>query len=73
MEGNKTKDVALLTMGVTFALFMTEAIIHYNIGVKSKTDEKGFNFPPTKDFIKLATTVGLFSVLNGIMVKEFTK
>jgi hypothetical protein len=57
---------------VTFGLFMTEAIIHYNIGkkdVQKEQESKGI-LPPTKSLINIALTVGAFSVLNSILLKE---
>ncbi len=61
---------------VTFAVFMTEAMIHYNIGVKrNKPDEqKGkFVLPPTNDLIKIGITVAVFSTLNGIIIQKLSK
>lgn len=55
---------------ITFGVFMTEAIIHYNLGVNKDASEKRFYFPPTKDFVKLALVVGAFSVINGIVIKK---
>lgn len=68
MEKINTK-VAL----VTFGLFMSEALIHYNMGVHKDVNNKKFVLPPTNDFIKLALVVGTFSVLNGIIIKQLTK
>jgi hypothetical protein len=59
-------------VAVTFALFMTEAILHYNLGkkdVQKQETSKGF-LPPTKALLKLGGVVMLFSVLNGIIIKE---
>lgn len=59
-------------IGVTFGLFMIEAIMHYNQG-KSDTEkqeqQKGF-LPPPKSLLKLALIVGAFSVLNGVIIKK---
>ena len=59
---------------VTFALFMTEAIMHYNLGKRdtSKKEEvkkQGF-LPPTKSLIKIGGIVLGFSILNSIIIKE---
>lgn len=59
-------------IGVTFGLFMIEAIMHYNQGkhdVEKKEHQKGF-LPPTKSLVKLGLIVGAFSVLNGIILDE---
>lgn len=53
---------------VTFGVFMTEAVIQYNIGKNGDQKEKKFGFPPTKDLLKLALTVGIFSYLNGVII-----
>ena len=68
----KAQKIGLITFGV----FMTEAIIHYNVGVKrSATAEKKGKFvlPPTEDFIKLGLTVAAFSIVNGILVEKLSK
>lgn len=63
-------------VAVTFALFMTEAILHYNLGKDDMVDasekhlKKGGFLPPPKSFIKLGVVVLAFSVLNGIIIKE---
>ena len=67
---NKGQKIAL----ITFALFMTEAIIHYNLGKNytkstlTKEDKKWI--PPPKILIKLGVVVGVFSILNGIVIKN---
>ena len=61
---------------ITFVVFMTEAMIHYNIGVKrNKTaDQKGkFVLQPTTDLIKIGATVDVFSVLNGRIINKLSK
>lgn len=61
---------------VTFAVFMTEAMIHYNIGVKRNkpADQKGkFVVPPTGDFVKIGVTVAIFSIANVIIINKFSK
>ena len=58
---------------ITFTVFMAEAIIHYNIGVRKDNPEKNIlGMPPMTDFVKLAVVVGIFSVVNGIFVNKFT-
>ena len=71
-----TKQTVML---VTFGLFMTEAIIHYNMGVKDVEEElkprKKFHYeiPPTAELVKLAMIVGVFSVANGFIVDAIQK
>ncbi len=62
---NKTTKITL----ITFGLFMTEAILHYNLGSKApapKPDEKKGFLPPTESLIKIAAIVAAFSVVNSI-------
>jgi len=58
---------------ITFGVFMAEALIHYNIGVHKDKSVKGFVIPPTKDIVKLAVVVGVFSIINGVMIQKLTK
>jgi hypothetical protein len=78
----KTKRTVAL---VTFGLFMTEAILHYNMGVKKTIEDeekKGrsigikkyrFQIPPTAQLLELAVVVGLFSVANGYIIDMIQK
>lgn len=63
---NESEKVGLITFGV----FMTEAMIHYNIGVNKDRVHKQFEFPPASDLFKIALVVGAFSILNGVLVKK---
>jgi hypothetical protein len=71
-KSNKTKVIAAT---ITFGVFMTEAILHYNMGLKAGNENQDvkFKFPPTKDFLKLAAIVGVFSVANGFLIGHATK
>ena len=72
----KMKNVNLAVAGVTFGLFFTEAMLHYNFGVKRNKPadvKEGFVFPPAKDMIKIGLTVGAFSIANGIIVNKLLK
>ena len=56
----------------TFAVFMVEALVHYNLGKSDCEEEKaqeGF-LPPTNSLIRLALVVGIFSVINGSIIKS---
>lgn len=66
---DKKTKVALITFGV----FMTEAVVHYNIGAHKHTTDKSFKIPPTKDLVKIGAIVAVFSVLNGIVIGKLTK
>lgn len=59
---------------ITFGMFMAEAIIHYNLGKKEaiiEGKEGGSQWlPPPKSLLYLAVMVGLFSIVNGIVIKN---
>lgn len=68
-----SKTVNITVAAVTFGLFMTEALLHYNMGVhKDKKETRPFVLPPTKDFVKLAVVVGFFSIANGVIINKIT-
>tara|TARA_R100000908_G_C3683747_1_gene101185 strand:- start:108 stop:323 length:216 start_codon:yes stop_codon:yes gene_type:complete len=67
------KNLGLIVGGTTFALFMTEAVIHYNMGVSEKEPDHRFTIPKKQDLTKLAVVVGIFSILNGVIVNEVKK
>lgn len=48
---------------------MAEAIVHYNIGSHKHTKDKKFKLPPTNDLIKIGGIVGIFSFINGYVIK----
>ena len=59
-----------IATGVTFAVFMAEAMIHYNIGVQKNDPEKKIVFPPSNDLLKIIGTVAFFSFLNGYLISK---
>ena len=78
----KTKRTVAL---VTFGLFMTEAILHYNMGVKKTMEDEekkgrsigikkySFQIPPTPQLLELALVVGLFSIANRYIIDVLQK
>ena len=60
---------------ITFGLFMTEAILHYNLGLKTPTPKKEDQhwLPPTPALLRIGGIVAVFSILNGIIVKDVVK
>jgi hypothetical protein len=48
----------------TFAVFMVEGIIHYNMGKDSKT------LPSKEELFRIAMIVGVFSIINGMILKN---
>lgn len=67
------KNIGLIVGATTFGLFMTEALIHYNMGVSEKEPDHKFTIPNRKDLTRLAVVVGVFSVLNGVIINEVKK
>jgi hypothetical protein len=70
------KDLGLIVGGTTFVLFMAEAIIHFNMGQnykEHKEQPKSFKLPDTNELIKVSLIVGIFSVLNGVIINEIKK
>jgi len=68
------KNNNLVVVGVTFALFTTEALLHYNLGAKKNPNEiRSFVLPPPKDFAKLAAIVAVFSLLSGAIINQISK
>ena len=65
---------------ITFAVFMVEAIIHYNIGAKSATLRGTCNnnevvpanpqIPPTMDLIRMAIFVFIFAAISARIIKN---
>lgn len=63
----------IVVTGITFGVFMTEALIHYNMG-QSK-DQEGFKLtmPPPKELAKIAAVTLTFSIATGLLVKALPK
>lgn len=66
-----------LVTGVTFGVFMAEALIHYNMG-RAKENEDGtrnfhFELPPPKELAKIAAVTGSFSIVSGLLIGSLNK
>ena len=63
----------LMVSGVTFGVFMAEALIHYNMGMA--TAEEGFKLrmPPPKELAKIAAVTAAFSLMSGFLVRALPK
>ena len=59
---------SILVTGVTFGVFMTEAIIHYNMGMAESEGKFRLRLPPPKELAKIAAVTGVFSILSGVMI-----
>lgn len=58
----------LMITGITFGVFMTEAIIHYSLGMSKAEGKFRMHFPPPKELAKVAAVTGVFSVLSGVLI-----
>jgi len=58
----------LLVTGVTFSVFMAEAIIHYNMGQADADGRFSLKLPPPKELAKIALVTGVFSVASGALI-----
>ena len=59
----------LLFTGITFGVFMTEAIIHYNMGMAKSDGKFRLRLPPPDELAKIAAVTGVFSVVSGALVR----
>jgi hypothetical protein len=59
----------LLFTGITFGVFMTEAIIHYNMGVSKADGKFRFRLPPPDELAKIAAVTGVFSLVSGALIR----
>ncbi len=66
-----------LVSGVTFAIFFTEAIIHYNYGIlESKNlpfSLSNFTFPKGKSLLKMSAIVVSASFLSGYVINSIAQ
>ena len=62
-------------IAVTFSLFIIEAMIHYNIGLRSNKENKveGIKFPKMKELFSIIITVFIFSSLSGFISSQLKK
>ena len=58
-----------LVTGITFGVFLTEAIIHYNMGQATKNkDDFKLRLPPAREMAKIAAVTGAFAIASGVMI-----
>tara|TARA_R110002012_G_scaffold320956_2_gene546899 strand:+ start:3018 stop:3266 length:249 start_codon:yes stop_codon:yes gene_type:complete len=73
---NEMEKKLFVITGITFAVFMTEALIHYNYGILEtvkgnftwNTFVKEFKIPKGKSFIKMASIVAVASFISGELI-----
>ena len=63
----------LIVGGVTFTIFMTEAIIHYNVGAKTENPARKFGIPPINRLFNMALIVGTASLVSSLIVSVLIK
>lgn len=64
----------MMVMGITFAFFMAEALLHYQLGVWQ--DEGPIQFPKwtwpdRNDLISMVVIVGIFSYLSATVIDYY--
>lgn len=59
----------LLVTGITFGVFMTEAIIHYNMGMSKADGKFRLRLPPPEELAKIAAVTGAFSLVSGALIR----
>ena len=71
---NKRTEHFIVVSGVTFAVFFTEALIHYNYGITETKNLpfkwENFVMPKGKSLVKMATLVVVASVISGVIIDK---
>jgi hypothetical protein len=60
---------SLVVSGVTFVVFMTEGLIHYNMGMAKSEGGFKLRMPPPKELAKIAAVTAAFSIASGVLIK----
>ena len=60
---------SLVVTGVTFIVFMTEGLIHYNMGMAKSEGGFKLRMPPPKELAKIAAVTAAFSIASGALIK----
>ena len=63
----------ILVTGVTFGVFMAEALIHYNMGQAKANGKFELRLPPPKELAKIAAVTGVFSLVSGAMIGQLER
>jgi hypothetical protein len=63
----------MIVTGITFGVFMTEALIHYNMGIAKAEGGFKLRLPPPKELAKIAAVTGAFSIVSGVLIKSVPK
>ena len=60
---------SLMVSGVTFVVFMTEGLIHYNMGMAKSEGGFKLRLPPPQELAKIAAVTAAFSIASGLVIK----
>jgi hypothetical protein len=63
----------ILVTGITFGVFMAEALIHYNMGVSKAEGGFKLRMPPGKELAKIAAVTGTFSLVSGVLIDSLQR
>jgi len=63
----------LIVTGVTFGVFMTEALIHYNLGMAQSEGKFKLRLPPPKELAKIAAVTAGFSIASTLIMRALPK
>jgi len=63
----------LLVTGITFGVFMAEALIHYNMGKADSDGQFKLRLPPSRELVKIAAVTGTFSLLSGVLIDSLQR
>jgi hypothetical protein len=63
----------ILMTGITFGVFMTEALIHYNMGLAKTNGRFRMQLPPARELAKIAAVTGTFSVISGVLIDSLQR
>jgi hypothetical protein len=64
---------SIVVTGITFGVFMTEALIHYNMGMAKAEGQFRLRLPPAKELAKIAAVTGTFSIVSGLLIRSLPK
>jgi hypothetical protein len=63
----------VLVTGITFGVFMAEALIHYNMGQAKAAGKFELRLPPPRELAKIAAVTGVFSLVSGAMIGQLER
>lgn len=64
---------SMVVTGITFGVFMAEALIHYNMGMAKAEGSFRLRLPPPKELAKIAAVTGTFSIVSGLLIRSLPK